>query len=262
MSGNEQSQEPGKLEFKPDYKQLARLARFRRLALLITLGLSIGALVMVIMIQPRWNISHTVPYQLNERPDNSGAVVSGSETMVSGIERGGFPVADDGLTRVLKSAMIVYAAGDTVIAQWRRAEGLVLYSVVRADNVDEVLRRIEIARMLGDSARGGLERMQQELDRLRDVMTGAVKDKVQISSVYRASCDFSALVKEEMADRLAWLDAYERAVRALGAGDEAEFEVKGNVAGGYLRKCETRQRRLLRTKMALDEVLQRFRGNR
>ena len=45
---------PGKLEFKPDEKRLARLARFRRLVLLVTILLLGGTLLLTIMIQPRW----------------------------------------------------------------------------------------------------------------------------------------------------------------------------------------------------------------
>ncbi len=261
MTNDDRSHEPGKLEFKPDVKKLARLARFRRVALLITLALSGGALLLVITLQPRWDISDTVSYQhrLADREVSEEVKVAGGNGGRTPVTGEGIPASvDDGLANALRSAGVIYAQGETIVAQWRLVEGVVLYAAVQVNNVDEVLRRIGIARMVADSARTRMGEIELELKRLKEIMSGAVKAKIQISSVYRTANDFFAVLKEETDDRWAWLDAYEKAVRALAQGDEAEFDIKNNVAGGYLRKCEARRRRLYRMQTALEETFQRF----
>lgn len=247
---------PGKLEFKPDERRLAKLARFRRVVLLLTIFLLGGVLLLLILIQPKWMM---VEVAVKPERLNTGIAGRGGETSASPA----FPPATISDAERIKATVI--SSGGTVdtsakmaIAMWQRAETLVLDGLLERDGVDEVLEQISVAKIINDSARNLLNQAKVELTRLQSLTNSSAKS-VSLRAFLSAARDFLALVEEEATDRQAWLDAYETALRSFASGDKAEYEIKGNVAGGYLRKCEVRRRRLVRAGARLTEAWEALR---
>ncbi|MCL6466038.1 MAG: hypothetical protein K6T77_04680 [candidate division WOR-3 bacterium] len=242
---------PGKLEFKPDEKRLVRLARFRRLVLLVTILLLGGTLLLTIMIQPRW-----VMVGVGVQPETalSNNESRGSEPPVSDIPKvKEISQREQINSTILMTAQTIDSSGRTALAMWQRAEMLVLGGVLERDGAEEVLKRVAMARMVNDSARILLSRAKGELERLQTIIKSSSVKDLGLNAFLAAGKDYLTLVEDESKDRQAWLDAYEASVRAFAGGDKAEYEIKTNVAGAYLRKSEVRKRKLTRAGSLLRE---------
>lgn len=154
---------------------------------------------------------------------------------------------------VISSAGTVDLSAKTAIAMWQRAVVLVHDGLLERDGAEEILKRIGVAKEINDSAQNLLSQAKAEMARLQGLLNSATRS-VRLSTILIAARDYLSLVEEEASDRQAWLDAYETAIRSFASGDKAEYEIKGNVAGGYLRKCEVRRRRLVRAGVRLTEA--------
>lgn len=242
---------PGKLEFKPDEKRLAKLARFRRFVLLVTIVLLGGALLLTLTIQPRWMM---VGVGVNPETVTTGRAPQSAETF--GARTPSVPVispAERQRSTIIATAQLIDSSARTAVVLWQRAEMLVMEGVLERDGAEEVLRRVTQARMVNDSARALLSEAKAGLERMKSMTNSVPVKGLRWSAFLTAGRDFLALLEDESKDRFAWLDAYESSVRAFASGDKADFEIKGNVAGGYLRKCEVRRRKLSRASVRLTE---------
>lgn len=252
--------EPQPLRFEPDEKRLARLARFRKVVLGVTIGLMMMVLVWMILIPTRVsNISPAV-WSIRNRFEPQVTEESLRETPAP------LPPAQD--TKSIKPNQLTEAKAlvrgidsslNAVTEQWFRAAGLVNAVSVRLENVSEMLRRIEIARAIGDSARAQVAQAEIGMSRFKELLRVPGFSGMRINNVYSAAQELMVLVKEETADREGWLSSFEQAIRALAEGDSAQFDIKLNVAGAYQRKSEIRQRRLNRAKQILYSAVRDWR---
>ncbi|MGQ9678056.1 MAG: hypothetical protein ACUVUD_02090 [bacterium] len=252
MLENGSPEGPGRLEFKPDESRLAKLARFRRFVLLLTIFLLSGALLLLILIQPRWMMS-----EVGVKPEASNAEVAGSNGEMPASPSVFQParISDDERIKgmVISSAGKVDSSAKIAVAMWERAEMLVLEGLLERDGAEEVLNRIVMAKVINDSARNLLRQVKAELTHLQSLRS-STGNVVRLRAFLAAGSDYMAMLEEEAVDRQAWLEAYETAIRSFASGDKAEYEIKGNVAGGYLRKCEVRRRKLMRAGVRLTET--------
>jgi hypothetical protein len=249
---------PEPLKFEPDLKRLERLARFRRVVLMVTLGMMVLALLWVLFLPNRVMTVGQKFEQLPSRTEPATVVVPEAKVAETSVA----PVP---LSKVVKLDPVQEARGlvlgvdsslSSAIEQWERSAAVVNAISVRLENVPEILKHIGLARAMSESAGMRFKGAQDCLSRLRSLLGGAGLTGARINAAYAAARDFASLVAEEAADRQGWLDSYEQAIRALANGDSAQFDIKMNVAGAYQRQVEVRQRRLRRAGALLRSAVQ------
>ncbi len=245
--------EPKELKFEPDKDKLIKIARFRRITLLVTLVLIVAAFIWVLFLPARLPV--------HERDKKTESRVT--EELPVAMEKEVAPRVPE---RVVQSAGLNMAPARLAVARidsglgaavqaWPRAEKVLAGNYLSQETVAEFLKRIEVAKAIADTVSRLVQNVEIELERLGEIMLKAVgKERVRVGAVFAAARDYLKLVKEETSDRQNWLVAYEQAAQALGRNDRAEFEIKENVAVGFLRKCEARRRRLYRAGERLREV--------
>ncbi|MEO0021134.1 MAG: hypothetical protein ABIK48_03060 [candidate division WOR-3 bacterium] len=253
--------EPQPLRFEPDEKRLARLARFRRIVLLSTLGVMVVALVLVLLMPSRVMVMSGEGTALPESEPVSQAPVARSAgdnepsavIPAPAVSRApaGEPVRADPQAEAWGLVRTVDSCGSLAREQWMRAGVMVTAITVRLENVPEILKRIGIARAITDSAQARLSQAEATLEQLKGLLRVSGVAGTRINAAYAAAREYVSLISEEAGDRQGWLDSYEQAIRALGDNDSAQFEIKMNVAGAYERKSDVRQKRLNRAEAAL-----------
>ncbi|MEO0050453.1 MAG: hypothetical protein ABIK42_04855 [candidate division WOR-3 bacterium] len=254
--------EEKRLEFKPDEKRLKRLARFRQVVLFVTLIL-VGVMLLVVLFLPaRVGVvqegyqekREVVPVEEARRVEKRDD--RGPETE----DRGQQPIGSSQLIRAARAVALIDSGVGFALSVYKRAEGLILGVSVREDNVEEVFKRIGMARAIAESARATVGFCEQELVRLKGMLGQAGVLGLRLGAAYSAARDYLNLVREDMQDRQSWLDYYEQGVRAFVDKDMAEFDIKMNVAGGYQRSFEVRQRRLVKAGERLKEAMRVLEG--
>ncbi|MGQ9708342.1 MAG: hypothetical protein ACUVUR_05650 [bacterium] len=243
---------PGPLEFKPDERRLVKLVRLRRLVLLMTMLILVGALLWLLFFPVRVSVVKDVASTQDEvipveRQDDEA---KGSGYALPKAE----PVEERVLIEAAQLVAVIDSGVKAALVGWDRAEALVSGESVREDNLDEMLARIGMARAMSESARAIVDLCQKQLRRLQGMLSHSGIVGLRIGSAYSAARDYLELVIEEAGDRKSWLDFYELAVRALTEKDRSEFDIKMNVAGGYRRSFEVRQRRLKKAGLKLESV--------
>lgn len=254
--------EQKRLEFKPDEKRLEKLARFRRVVLLVTLMVVGLMLLLVIFLPARVRVvredyqrrEETVPVEQERRVEERDDQRPKTEDRSLRSDRFGE------LIPAARSVAVIDSGVNFALAAYKRAEGLVLGVSVREDNVEEIFKRIGMARAQAESARVTVDFCEKELARLKVMLGQAGVLGLRIGAAYSAARDYLNLVAEDGKDRQSWLDYYEQGVRAFADKDLAEFDVKMNVAGGYQKSFEVRQRRLLQAGQRLEETRQALVG--
>jgi len=250
-----EEQEPkkiGPLKFHPDERRLAKLARLRRLVILLTLFLVGAALLWLILFPTRVSVvnrvsepmARVVPVETAGRgavmPVNSHQGVKAEEERV--------------LLAAAHSVAVIDSGVNCALSNWKRAEALITGINVREYNIEEVLRRIGLAQQVSESAEAILGVCEEELRRLQGMLSHSGITGLRIGQAYGVARDYLILLRDEAGDRKSWLSFYEQAVRALSEKDPAGFDIKMNVAGGYRRSFEVRQRRLIRAGRMLGAV--------
>ncbi len=250
---------PPFLEFKPDERKLAKIALFRRITLWGTLifiaGMLLWAIVFLPRISPQRKVEEKKPPGAELTPEEKAAPPrvdyqssAGKEAVVSKEEKMVWAQAR-AMGRSIDSSVNI------AINQWQRVQKLIDIGKMAKDKIEEALKRIESARAVSDSAGQMVELAQRLLTGLQALTRTSGSGSVRVRGTYAAAREYLRLVAEERGDRENYLFAWEQAVRALKDGDEAEFEIKENVANGYLKKSETRQKRLSRSRAQLKAAL-------
>lgn len=258
QGGSSVNKPPEKLEFKPDEQKLARLARFRKVTLWLTLLLLVAPLVWLLMFPPKWPWEATDIKQgaqnLEESPLTPEIAPSGYEPPIREV----IPTSkaeDEILTQALASGRLIDSSVNIALAQWKRAQALAGFGEANKNKVEEILKGIKVARVVSESAKSMVEIVRREMERLKVMSHNPGRVGLRVNAIYGAAREYWNFLAEEVADQEASLDAWEKAVYALGDGNEAEFEIKENVAIGYLRKSQSRQRRFYRAQTRWKETL-------
>ncbi len=256
MEQSSPPQKPEPLRFEPDLKRLEKLARFRRWVLYFTLGAMVIALVWMIFLPSK--IVNVNMSEEGRRVSEQVLVPEGAKPVerVRQVEPEEAGKQDELAVMREAEALVtmIDASVGRAIEQWQRAEAMVNAISLREENLKEILQRIGVAKVVGESAEAGVKSARESLARLQGFLKYPGLIGLRVNSAYSVARDFLSLVEEEAKDRRSWLDYYEQAVRAWADGDLAEFDIKNNVADGYKRKFGVRAKRISRAGRILHDV--------
>lgn len=255
QSGSSVNEPPVKLEFKPDQKRLVRLAHFRRVTLWITFLLLAVSLVWLIMFPPKWsqNKRQNLTQTSGKRPMAETTAPSEKKPSTAlGMKEN---VEDEIITQALVSGRLIDSSVNIAFAQWKRASALVYKGEANKSKIEEMLGGINAARLVSESAKSMVEVVRREMEKLRGMSRSPGWVGLRVNAIYGAAREYWNFVTEVMVNQEAFFAAWEKAVDALKDGNVAEFEIKGNVATGYLRKSESCQRKFYRAQARLKEML-------
>lgn len=245
---------PPDLVFRPDERAIARFKRVRAAALVGTAIIIAVGFTIIISYRPN-------------TPKPAGRRIAAPETLS----------ADSTASRiydttavppraVIQSASPVAAAHAAVAAvdtirglaaeKWVRADDLLPTGPVTKDNGAEVAAHLQRAVILCDSAKAEIGEARQHAEVVRQAArhdsSGA---SYRLSALYVAVSRYVELLAVDASDRALFYSTSEFAVKAILAGDDAEAEIKQNVATSYRRKSEDRQRAIGRLEKAVQEAL-------
>jgi len=239
--------QPPKLEFKPDFAKVSRIRLFRVVTFGLALVVLAFGLVWLIAFRPRGPVPAAVsePEPVGEEAGAQPAppaVVAAPPAEKTGP---GVRDAVAGLESLLGEAQ----------EKWRRAEAFVPLSVPEKGQLEEAVARVRRAVALAESAATVVGRGEARLAELKQALRRAGAGGYRASVLSATADELVREVQGDARDRLEHFRAQEQAYAALARGDSAEFEIKGDVATGYLRKAESRQRRIERTQERLRVAL-------
>ncbi len=143
---------------------------------------------------------------------------------------------------------------------WRQAWSSFPVGDVTPETAREVQASVQIATALLDSAGRVLADARAGSQRLRGMsrVPGAA-NAYRISVLYVAVEKYLLLLEDEAEDQQQLLEATRSMVSSVVAGDDAEYEVKLNVANSYRYRSEKRARLLRRraaeVRQAADEAI-------
>lgn len=239
--------EPGRLVFRPDEANRRTVVRLRWLLLALT------ALILVVALA--WVVSYRIPSPGTTVSDSLASGVGSSapeaeEPNHVGQQREAVTRVGEARTPLVRGRAILDTVELLVASaegRWRRTAALLPVVPVTSDNGLEVLGQVRNAVVTADSGAADITNAVElaEEIRLLSRQPGATEAR-DLSLLYVAVRRYLDLLDKQARDFGAFLQATEAAVRAAIAGDKAEHEIKSNVANGYLRKCEVRQRSLRR----------------
>jgi hypothetical protein len=252
---------PPSLMFRPDERAITRFKRVRTAALVGTAVIVILGFVLVSSYRP------SVPGPTAGRaavPDTASAESTASRSYDTAAVPPPFvsqPASPVAAARAAASAI------DTLrrfaAEKWVRAGDLLPTGPATKDNGEEVAVRLRRAVILCDSAKTEIA----EATRQAEVIRQAARDDVsgasyRLSALYVAASRYVELLAIDASDRALFFSMWEAAVKAILVGDDAEAEIKQNVATSYLRKSEDRQRAISRQEKVVHEALTSTGGTR
>ncbi len=243
---------PSPLVFRPDPRKIARLAFIRRSLMWVALVVLGAAIFILIRYRPR-------PIESERRA---------TEVLLSDYD--GFAAGESADNKVEVRVDSVAWYVQKVRSDLRLAVNL-WQSVVEvkpvipmtAENAKECLSLVEAASATSDSASQALARARQTNDKLAVLSRSLSAREAYRLSVLRARlAEYMALLDKDEKEHGARFAALSASCRATLAGDQAEAEVKANVATGYQRKLESRQRTIKRQAADLEEIIRRYLAER
>ncbi len=239
------------LVFKPDAKQVVRVARVRMFSLLAAAILMLIALALILSYRPPpVKIVNAEAPKATAPPVESvpPAAPQAPSRPVSAPRPAGAEVANS-----------VVAAVDSLVGaadeKWARARELSSQATLTRDNAQEAADRFRNAALLVDSARQDIQSARQrgELVRSASRQAEAVVG-IRLSRLYAAIDQYLKSLDEDAADRQAYYAGLVASAQALLRDDPAESETQQNVAMSYLRHSEDRQAGLRRLSDQMREA--------
>jgi ribosomal protein L39E len=142
--------------------------------------------------------------------------------------------------------------------RWNRSMLLLAASQARdSSRLAEALSKARTAAVLAESSAAALAELAGELERLDGDLRGAPPGAgFRLRAAQAAALAYVRGLEEDARFRIEYVRAALAALEAFAAGDEAESEVKTNVANSYWRRSELKQRALARLSEALDAARQ------
>lgn len=248
-----ENRQPGRPElvFRPDPRKTARLALLGRSlmwAALVILGLGVYILV-------------------RYRPGPMVAAERGGSVPLPGF--GSLPAADSAVLRpqgvdsISLNIREVQAGLRLALGLWQRTAVVKPVGPVTAENAAQVLDQVNAALTASDSASRAVARARDAIERL-DILSRSLApaEAYRLSALRSQVKDYIGLLEKEGKDQTARFAALTASSRAAAASDQAEAEVKENVATGYQRKSENRQKALARQAVALEDAIRRYLAGR
>ena len=255
------AESPQRLVFKPDERHVARVARFRRMVLFITILFLSGAVLWLVVYRPPLPEPDVSARRAGRNPPSGHR-----ETLVPGVLR------DSGFAdRAVDSTgtAVVRAAIDRVEQQ--AAVALGCWQAVRALNLDVSAGdgaagagpgQFHTAALLLDSADVAVADVRDATRQVVRVMRDVDATRRYRLSILRVALDkYGESLDKERRDQQGRLESRIAAARALSAGDAAEAEIKLNVATSCERRSENRWKRLARRGDAVRAAARRFFGD-
>jgi hypothetical protein len=141
--------------------------------------------------------------------------------------------------------------------RWQRARLLLDASQMRdstrfAEYVDDAQRALA----LGESTAAAVGALGAETVALAEaVRSSATGSGFRLKAAAAAGSAYVAGLGDDARLQAGYLQAMVASLEALAAGDDAETEIKANVANGYLRQSELKQRSLARQREALATAM-------
>lgn len=243
---------PSPLVFRPDPRKVARLTLIRRGLMwtaLVVLGISI---FIIIRYRPR-------PMESERRA--TGILLSDYDGFATGesSER----KVEESVDSVEWYIQRVRADLRLAVNLWQSAVEMKPLGPMTTENAKECLSLVEAASATADSASQALARARQGNDRLTVLSRSLPAREAYRLSVLRARLtEYIALLAKDEKEHGARFAALSASCRAALAGDQAEAEVKANVATGYQRKLESRQRTIKRQAADLEEIIRKYLAER
>ena len=231
------------LVFRPDAKQILRVARVRMFSLLAAAILMIVALFLIISYRPP-------PVKLT-RPEVPKASTPPFESTAPVSRQVPSRPASPPRTTGVEVARSVVAAVDSLVGaageKWIRARELASQATLTRDNAQEAADRFRRAALLADSARQVIQSAKRRGELVRSASRQAESRLgFRLSVLYTAIDRYLKSLDEDAADRQAYYAGLEASAQALLTDDPAESETQQNVAISYLRHSEDRQAGLRR----------------
>lgn len=237
-------------ELKTQQRRAARrVARFRLWVMLATAAIVLGAFVLVLRLRV------ALPALPAAQQPNAPTEAPASEARP--VPRVAPAVENDAsLTRTaLARVDSVAAAGSE---RWDRALLLLAASQARdSTQLVEALAKARSAVVLGESTLAAIGELAGELQRLEGRSRGAAPgSSYRLRVAQSAALAYMQELGEDAGFRLEFLRSTVAALEAKADDDDAESEVKTNVANSYQRRSELKQRTLARLRDALAAARQ------
>ncbi|MEO0080179.1 MAG: hypothetical protein ABIK44_05840 [candidate division WOR-3 bacterium] len=241
------------LVFKPDPSRERRIAQFRKWVLIVTAVIVGTALVLILRIQPDALRPRPAPLHSQSLPPSAPEKTTPSPVVSAG------SVTEDQRAVLVAAAVQAVASIDSAVAwamsRWQRAQACLPTVMPVAEQLEPAIARVRQAQVIAESAALDLTAAQQAAERIRETSRRPGLDGYRLSILYTAAQNYLSLLNTDLQDRRAYLEASSQAFQALANSDQNEFEIKQNVANGYARKIDIRQRRIQQAKQQLQEQL-------
>lgn len=239
--------QPPRLEFKPDSARTSRIRTFRIVILGLAAAVLVACLVWLISFRPRFSVPTIVREPqpaTGSEPVQPPAQVAAAPTS-PGSQSGGVREEVDRLETLLQDMR----------ERWRRAASCVPLAAPAQGQSEDAVVRVRRAVVMAESAAVLADSGREHLAGLKESLRRAGAGGYRASELSAAADEFARELRRCAADRLEHFRAQELAYAALAAGDSAEFEIKGDVATGYLRKSELGERRVERARERMRVAL-------
>ncbi|MEM2144372.1 MAG: hypothetical protein QW279_03355 [Candidatus Jordarchaeaceae archaeon] len=165
------------------------------------------------------------------------------------------------LTKALSIGRSIDSLTSYCITQWEIIERQMDIGTPLKEKLPEITEGLNKIQAIEDNIRKNLKIVQGELVvKLKEMGGEAGLVGFKINSIYIAAQGYLNLLLEEEKERSAYINAWEKALKALDERNEAEFEIQQNVANSYLRKCLVRKRKIFRAQNRLKETLKIYSG--
>lgn len=251
------------LVFEPDLRKTARVALIRRILLWLAIAILVLAVLLVATYRPPppTVVQPEAGYSARQVESRSAAERAVTEPpvidSVVDSERDVNPVH-----QAVQFVNAIDRAGTSAREQWRRADGILPQDVVAHDAAEQTIEVLLAHLPLLDTAAFHLADAVAHGLRMADVARRPGVDVYRFSILAVAVDDYVELLSDEAVGQRLLFYSHLASARAAVAGNEAEAEIKFNVATSHLRKSEKRKRRLDRRAQAVRDALLHLRGQK
>ncbi len=251
-----------RLVFKPDERHVARVARFRRMVLFVTVLLLSGTILWFVVYRPAMPEQDVPVGRADQGPPSTRPEVSvpGVVRDSGFVNRAAVPTGPDVVVR----ATIVRVDRQAAVA-------LGCWQAIRVLNLDVPAGdgaagagpgQFRTAALLLDSADVAVADVRDAARQVVGVMRDVDADRRYRLSILRVALDkYGELLDKERLDQRSQFVSRVAADRARSTGDAAETEIKLNVATSYQRRSENRRKQFTRRSVAVRAAAKRFLGD-
>lgn len=240
------------LVFKPDERQIARVARVRRYTTVVAVILMLVTLLLMIFYRPSI-VARPGPATPSSEVRSVESLAPSTPPLASQ------PVVAQHKTSYVDVARSAAASIDTLTGQaadkWLRASELLPQGELTRDTEDAAAK-LQKAVILADSARREIALAHGQAEVVLQVSHEAEPGVAfRLGVLYSAIDRYLKSMRDDAEDRYQYYFKSEASVQAVLGGNQDEAEIQQNVANGYLRDSEERQSSIRRLAQQMGEAL-------